>query len=126
MSSFSKWFKEQKGKTFDLFTDAKDATTNAVREKVDTITGKAVLEEMAKFAQETEAVNTAVVTHVLQLHDQHAKLDGRLRSYQADYERNNLAQSRTIRILTKWLVATGCTVLVCLAAMIFLLWKSIR
>jgi hypothetical protein len=53
----------------------KDSVVDGVGKRIDTVTGKAVIEEVVKFAQETEAVNTAIVTRIYQILDSQAKLE---------------------------------------------------
>jgi glycerol-3-phosphate dehydrogenase len=53
----------------------KDSVADAVEKGMDTVTGKAVIEEVAKFAQEADAVNTAIVTRIYQILDRQAKLE---------------------------------------------------
>ena len=52
-----------------------NSTVNAVEKRIDTVSGKAVIEQVAKFAQETDAVNTAIVTQIYYILDRQAKLE---------------------------------------------------
>ena len=52
-----------------------NSMVNSVGKRIDTVTGKAVIEEVAKFAQEADAVNTAIVTRIYQILDRQAKLE---------------------------------------------------
>lgn len=53
----------------------KDSVVDGVGKRIDTVTGKSVIEEVVKFAQETDAVNTAIVTRIYQILDRQAKLE---------------------------------------------------
>jgi glycerol-3-phosphate dehydrogenase len=53
----------------------KDSVVDGVGKRIDTVTGKSVIEEVIKFAQETDAVNTAIVTRIYQILDRQAELE---------------------------------------------------
>jgi glycerol-3-phosphate dehydrogenase len=53
----------------------KDTVVGGVGKRIDTVTGKAVIEEVVRFAQETDAVNTAIVTRIYQILDSQANLE---------------------------------------------------
>jgi hypothetical protein len=62
----------------------KDSVVSKVEQGFDTVTGKAVLQKVAEFAQELDAVNTAMATRIYDLLDREAKLRERLRIVEAD------------------------------------------
>lgn len=53
----------------------KDSVLGGIGKGFDTVTGKAVLEKVTKYAQETDAVNTAIVTRIYQILDHETKLE---------------------------------------------------
>ena len=55
----------------DIWGKAKDV----VGEGLDTVTGKAVLREVGRFAQESDAINTAIVTRIYEILDSQKKLE---------------------------------------------------
>ena len=57
----------------------KDSVVNGVGKRIDTVSGKAVIEQVIKFAQETDAVNTAIVTRIYEILGRQAKLEERQR-----------------------------------------------
>lgn len=76
------------GKAKDRALALKDAVVEKVEHGFDTVTGKAVLEQVAAFAQEMEAVNTALATRMCELLDRQSKLEGELASAVAASSRN--------------------------------------
>jgi hypothetical protein len=66
----------------------KDAVVEKVEHGFGTVTGKAVLEKVSEFAQEMEAVNTALATRVYELLDRQSKLEGELVAAVATTNRN--------------------------------------
>ena len=66
-----RWLKKARDKAIRL----KSSMVNAVGKEMDTVTGKAVMEQVDKFAQEYDAVNTAIVTQIYYILDRQAKLE---------------------------------------------------
>jgi len=62
-------------------------TAGAVEGAVNTVTGKAVLEKVAAYLQETEAVNTAMATRIYDLLDREAKLKQKFAAVEATNKR---------------------------------------
>ena len=61
--------------TKDTVAGIKETVMKKVERGFDTITGKAVLEQVASFAQEMDAVNTALATRIYELLDRQAKTE---------------------------------------------------
>jgi hypothetical protein len=61
----------------ESFGKAKGAVVSKVEGAVSMITGQAVIQDVAKFAQETDAINTAIVTRIYELIEQNKLLRGR-------------------------------------------------
>ena len=55
---------------------------DGIGKRMDTVTGKAVIEQVVKFAQETDAVNTAIVTRIYQILDRQTKLEEEIKDAQ--------------------------------------------
>ena len=55
---------------------------NGVGRGIDTVTRKAAMEHVVKFAQETDAVNTAIVTRIYQVLDRQTKLEEEIKDAQ--------------------------------------------
>jgi len=76
------------GKAKDRALALKDALVETVEQGFDTVTGKAVLQKVDGFAQEMEAVNTALATRIYELLDRQTKLEGELATAVAATNRN--------------------------------------
>ena len=88
----------------------KDSVVNGIGKGIDTVSGKAVLEEVAKFAQETDAINTAIVTQIYQLLNRQTKLEREIKDEQGKH--------RWTRILGYTSIAlNGC----CIFAIVYML-----
>jgi hypothetical protein len=94
-------------KTRDWLKGRKDATVAAVGHGFDTLTGKAALEKVAEFVQETEAVNVALATRIYELLDCEAKLRERLLKLEADNRKYRHLVVVTFALHAIWLCVIG-------------------
>src|ERR1700739_124287 len=77
-------------KALDGAISIKNSVVNGFGRGVDTVTGKAVIEHVAKFAQETDAVNTAIVTRIYQILDRQTMLEQEIKDAKLNHNRTRI------------------------------------
>jgi hypothetical protein len=68
----------------------KDSVVSGIGKGFDTVTGKMVIEKVTEFAQETDAVNTAIVTRIYQLLDRQKTLEHEIKDTQKRHGRTRV------------------------------------
>lgn len=91
-----------------------DKTKEVVGEGLDTVTGKAVIRDIGRFAQESDAINTAIVTRIYEILDRQKILE----------HSNEIANSR--HSVTRGLVIASLAFNVVLLAALVLLLARLR